>query len=104
MKVLLMAYEWRRQSAIGATLPFDDQRQPPASKEELIGLFEHLEGVLDTTGFFTSADKRPSMVHNLRTMLSRGQFTAQEVRTLRGVVSSIDLKHKRPRRKTEGEV
>jgi tRNA/rRNA methyltransferase len=94
--VLVLAYEWRRQSG-GHELPFTERGSAPATKEELIGLFEHLEGVLDTTGFFTSPDKRPSMVHNLRTMLTRGRFTAQEVRTFRGVISSIDRKHKRHR-------
>ena len=53
--------------ARATTLPFTEPPEsPPATKDELLGLFEHLEGVLDTTGFFTSADKRPSMVNNLR--------------------------------------
>jgi tRNA/rRNA methyltransferase len=95
--VLLMSYDWRRHVE-GAELPFTDPPEsPPATKEEMIGLFEHLEGVLDTTGFFTSAEKRPSMVDNLRTMLTRGSFTGQEVRTFRGVISSIDRKHLRVR-------
>ncbi len=94
--VLLMSYEWRRQTE-GGTLPFTEPPESlPATKAELIGMFEHLEGLLDQTGFFTSADKRVSMVHNLRTMLSRASFTAQEVRTFRGVISSIDRKHERP--------
>jgi tRNA/rRNA methyltransferase len=94
--VLLMSYDWRRQNEGGA-LPFSEPPEsPPATKDQLLGLFEHLEGVLDTTGFFTSTDKRPSMVDNLRTALTRGRFTAQEVRTLRGVISSIDRKHERP--------
>ena len=29
-------------------------------------------------------------------MLSRGTLSSQEVRTLRGVISSIDRKHERP--------
>ena len=66
------------------------------SARELIGLFEHLEGVLDQTGFFTTPEKKPSMVHNLRTALTRGNFSSQEIRTLRGVISSIDRRHERP--------
>jgi len=94
--VLLVSYDWRRQSD-GDTLPFTEPPEsPPATKDQLLGLFEHLEGVLDTTGFFTSADKRPSMVNNLRTALTRARMTAQEVRTFRGVISSIDRKHERP--------
>lgn len=93
--VLLVSFEWRRQNE-GDTLPFTEPPEsPPATKDDLQGLFEHLEGVLDTTGFFTSADKRPSMVNNLRTVLTRARMTAQEVRTLRGVISSIDRKHER---------
>lgn len=96
--VLLMSYEWRRQTE-GGTLPFTKPPEAPrADKAEIMGMFEHLEGVLDTTGFFTSPDKRVSMVHNLRTMLSRCDFTAQEVRTFRGIISSIDRKHERSTR------
>lgn len=94
--VLLMAYEWRRHSAIGATLPFGDAMAEVAPREELIGLFGHLESTLDASGFFTAPDKRPTVINNLRTMLERGKFTSQEIRTLRGVISSIDRRHERP--------
>ena len=77
-------------------LPFTDALADAASKAELIGLFEHLEEALDRAGFFTAPDKRPTVVNNLRAMLSRGRFSSQEVRTLRGVISSIDRKHERP--------
>ena len=93
--VLILAYEWRLQSG-GGHLPFGSGLAETAPKSELIGLFEHLEGVLDQTGFFTTPDKRPSMVNNLRTALSRGNFSSQEIRTLRGVISSIDRRHERP--------
>jgi tRNA/rRNA methyltransferase len=95
--VLLIAYEWRRQSGQTEVLPFEDSIGEPAPKGEMVGLFEHLEATLDRSGFFTTPDKRPAMVNNLRTMLSRGQFTSQEVRTFRGIVSSIDRVHERQR-------
>lgn len=94
--VLLMSYEWRRTREEGRELPFGDGLDDAAPRQELVGFFEHLEGVLDKTGFFTTPDKRPSMVNNLRTALTRGRFTSQEVRTLRGVISSIDRRHERP--------
>ena len=94
--VLLMAYEWRRHSDIGAQLPFADAMAEVAPREELIGLFGHLETTLDGSGFFTAPDKRPTVINNLRTMLERGKFTSQEIRTLRGVISSIDRRHERP--------
>ena len=43
--VLLMSYDWRRQTR-GDVLPFTEPPEsPPATKDELLGLFEHLEGV-----------------------------------------------------------
>jgi len=94
--VLVLAYEWRRQSDLGSSLPFEDMLADLATKHELLGLFEHLEEALDRAGFFTAPDKRPTVVNNLRAMLSRGSLSSQEVRTLRGVISSIDRKHERP--------
>jgi len=94
--VLILAYEWRRQSGQAETLPFGSGLSEAAPKSELVGLFEHLEGVLEQTGFFTTPEKKPSMVHNLRTALTRGSFSSQEIRTLRGVISSIDRRHQRP--------
>ncbi|WEK05580.1 MAG: RNA methyltransferase [Candidatus Devosia phytovorans] len=93
--VLILAYEWRLQSGRGA-LPFGDGTSDVAPRSELVGMFEHLEGVLDQSGFFTNPDKKPSMVNNLRTALTRGNFSSQEIRTLRGVISSIDRRHQRP--------
>ncbi len=67
-----------------------------ASKEEMVRLFEHIEEALDRSGFFTVEDKRPHVVNNLRTMLSRGSFSSQEVRTLHGIIAAIDRRHERP--------
>ncbi|HWU19539.1 MAG TPA: RNA methyltransferase [Devosia sp.] len=94
--VLLLSYEWRRHSAAGTALPFSDALAEVAPREELVGLFGHLESTLDQSGFFTAPDKRPTVINNLRTMLERGKFTSQEIRTLRGVISSIDRRHQRP--------
>lgn len=93
--VLLMAYEWRRQADKGEVLPFAGGLDAPAPREELLGLFGHLEETLDRTGFFKTEDKRPTMVNNLRAVFSRATLSSQEIRTLRGVISSIDRMHLR---------
>jgi tRNA/rRNA methyltransferase len=95
--VLLMSYEWRRQSELGNELPFSGGLDEAAPREELLGLFEHLETTLDRTGFFKTEDKRPTMVTNLRAVFTRARMTSQEIRTLRGVISSIDRIHEQPR-------
>ncbi len=64
-------------------------RHEVASKAELIGLFEHLEAELDRGGFFNPSHRRPTVVRNLRTMLTRMEPTSQEVRTLRGMIVTL---------------
>jgi tRNA/rRNA methyltransferase len=61
----------------------------PATRAEMLGLFEHLEAELDRLGFFNPVEKRPAVVRNLRTMLLRMGATEQEVRTLRGIVATL---------------
>lgn len=99
--VLVMAYEWRRVSGAAEALPFDEDLGAPASREELVGMFEHLEDALDRAHFFSTPQKRPSMINNIRAMLSRAGFNAQEVRTLRGIIASLDRRHERPNPKRQ---
>jgi tRNA/rRNA methyltransferase len=93
--VLLMSHEWRRSVDKGEILPFAGGLDPAAPRAELLGLFGHLEETLDRTGFFKTADKRPTMVDNLRAIFTRATLSSQEIRTLRGVISSIDRMHLR---------
>jgi tRNA/rRNA methyltransferase len=97
---LLMSYEWMKRAGHGTLGRVTTYEQPveaglrlrgsqPAGREELIGFFEHLERELDTTGFFSSPEKRPSMVRNMRTMFTRMGATQQEIRTLRGIVKAL---------------
>lgn len=88
--VLLVAWEWR---AAGDETPDErltyHEHQPPATKEQLVNFFEHLEGALDQTAFFRVPDKRPAMISNIRAMLTRAQLSTQEVRTLHGIVVAL---------------
>jgi tRNA/rRNA methyltransferase len=78
--------------------PFQAVDQTPATKEQLIGLYEHIEEALDARGYFRPAAKKPKMIDNLRAVLSRRAFTAPEIKVMRGVISSLDrFTRKRPR-------
>jgi tRNA/rRNA methyltransferase len=99
--VLVIAYEWRKAGfdADDAGLPFImPERSPPATKEELIHLFGHIESVLDERGFFRPVEKKENMIRNLRAIFQRVQLTAQEVRTLRGVIATLEGRPSRPSR------
>ena len=69
----------------------------PATKDELMGFFEHLERELDESGFMRPPEKRPAMVRNVRNMFHRMQPTEQDIRTLRGIVASLVRQHLRPK-------
>jgi tRNA/rRNA methyltransferase len=86
--VALNAYEWR-MAIENAPPPAFREEAEPAPQSEMIGLYEHLERELDASGFFFPPEKTPSMVRNLRVILARARLSAQEVRTLRGVITAL---------------
>ena len=85
--VLIIGYEWFT-SAVTDSLP-PMEAPPPAPKEDLVRLFDHLEAELEKAGFFRPPEKRPSMVRNLRNLLQNAQFNEQDIRTLRGVIKAL---------------
>jgi len=87
--VLLVGYEW---FAAGDDTPSDQLvtgHSKPATKEELLRFFGHFEEELDRSGFLRTADKRPGMIRNLRNFFQRATPTAQELRTLHGVITAF---------------
>lgn len=68
------------------------KENPKASKEEVFGFLEHLEAALDEKGFFKEQKMKPTMINNLRNIFTRHDLNEQEVRTLRGVISSLTRK------------
>jgi tRNA/rRNA methyltransferase len=99
--VLLFGYEWLKAVSLtpqlGRTTEFDGPAQEgiaftdtrPATRAELFALFAHLETELDRVGFLYPAEKRPSMVRNIRNMFHRMGASEQDVRTWRGIVAAL---------------
>ena len=86
--VLLIGYEWFQAADPAPASPAGDHR--PATKHEMVQLFEHLEAELDAAGYFRKiAAKRPSMVRNIRNIFQRAELHEQDVRTLRGVIRAL---------------
>lgn len=69
-----------------------------ATKDELVGLFDHVEEALDARGYFHPPHKKARMVENLRAVLSRRAFTTPEIHVVRGVISSLDRFSRRGQR------
>ncbi|MEL6299375.1 MAG: RNA methyltransferase [Pseudomonadota bacterium] len=98
--VLLLGYAWFSASeaaTLGRVTSRDRRIAPglhlghdvPAKHAELERFFEHLERELDTRGFFTPPERRHVTSRNLRSMFLRMDATAQEVRTLRGIIATL---------------
>ncbi len=89
--VLLMSYEWMKSGLEDETqTAFTGPEIVPAEKVVLHSMFQHLEEALEARGYFRPAEKKPKMVDNLRSVLTRPGFTDAEIKVLRGIISSLD--------------
>jgi tRNA/rRNA methyltransferase len=87
--VLLVGWEWRQASVAPAPAETIPEISPPATRGDLVHLFDHLERELEVGGFFFPPEKRPHMVRSLRNLLTRAALTHQDVKTLHGVIVSL---------------
>jgi tRNA/rRNA methyltransferase len=94
--VLLMGYEWFKQATAGA-LPFAmPERSERASQHQMDAFFENLVRELDRVEFLRPAEKRDTMLVNLRNIFFRMEPTRQDMHTLHGVVMAIAEGRKGP--------
>ena len=95
--VMIVGYEWYTADAEAAPETLHTGLSRPATKEELLNFFEHLEEELIRNGFLRNRESRPSMVRNLRSLFQRARCTEQELRTLHGVVTAFAGPRERPK-------
>jgi tRNA/rRNA methyltransferase len=89
--VALLAHAYAQAGASGPPPGFTEMLDPPATREELLGMMEHFESELDRAGFFFPDEKRAPMVQNLRNAFTRAGWTSQEVSTFRGAIKALAL-------------
>lgn len=88
--VILCAYEWSKQAAL--VQPTQEELLPPAPQGELDGLIAHFERMLEPKGYFFPESRAEATRKTLRTVLTKPGWNHLEVRTLRGVLSSLERK------------
>jgi tRNA/rRNA methyltransferase len=94
--VLLIGYEWFKLSTAGE-LPFAmPERSERASQHQMQAFFDNLVRELDRVEFLRPAEKRETMLVNLRNIFSRMEPTKQDMHTLHGVVMAIAEGRKGP--------
>src|ERR1700742_98595 len=94
--VLLVGYEWFKLATSGA-LPFAmPERSERASQHQMQAFFDNLVRELDKVEFLRPAEKRETMLVNLRNIFTRMEPTKQDMHTLHGVVMAIAEGRKGP--------
>jgi tRNA/rRNA methyltransferase len=99
--VILVAYEWSKHQALAS--PPATAIEPPAPQSELDGMIAQLNGMLDETGYFFPVDRTAHARRVLRTLLTKPAWDAQEVRTMRGVLSALNKLRGRGQAASEGD-
>lgn len=85
--VILCAYEWSKQA--GLTQPTVEDLLPPAPQDELEGMIAQLEAMLEPRGYYHPAIRAAATRRTLRGLLTKPAWNHLEVRTLRGVLSTL---------------
>lgn len=95
MAVGVVAYEWFQASQASdvrhqqSGISSQASAHEPAPQAELQGLFDQIEAALDERNFWKEPKKKPVMWRNLRGVFLRARPSAQEVRTLRGMIRCL---------------
>lgn len=88
--VILCAYEWSKHLSL-AQPPAEDLL-PPAPQEELEGMIGQLEAMLEPRRYYFPHSRAEATRLNLRNMLTKPGWNHLEVRTFRGVLSTLRRK------------
>ncbi|CDO36389.1 RRNA methylase (fragment) [Novosphingobium sp. KN65.2] len=92
--VILCAYEWSKGADLAQ--PTAEELLPPAPQDELEGLIGHFERFLETKNYFWPETRAAANRLTLRNLLTKPGWNHLEVRTLRGILSTLeDARRKR---------
>jgi len=86
--VILCAYEWSKLQ--GLEQPTEEALLPPAPQAELDGLIAHFEALLEPRNYFFPPSRAAASRRTLRNLLTKPGWNHLEVRTLRGVLSTLE--------------
>jgi tRNA/rRNA methyltransferase len=87
--VLLLGYEWLKSADATPPSRIRPTVARPAVRDELVGLFDHLERELDAAQFFFPPAKKAAMVRNMRAMILRSGLTDQQAHAVRGMIVAL---------------
>jgi tRNA/rRNA methyltransferase len=86
--VIICAYEWSKHQVLAR--PTEEELLPPAPQDELEGLIGHFEALLEPRNYFFPESRAAASRRTLRGVLTKPGWNHLEVRTLRGVLSTLE--------------
>lgn len=94
--VILCAYEWSRvgreagEQAALVQPTAEDEFLPPAPQADLEGVIVHFEKLLAPRGYFFPEDRADATRRTLRGILTKPGWNHLELRTFRGILSTLE--------------
>lgn len=85
--VILLAYEWSRQSAL--SVPPARKLEPPAAAGEMEGLITQLDAALETKGYFHPPERTQATRNTIRTIFTKTGWSSREVKAVRGMIRAL---------------
>lgn len=85
--VILCAYEWSKLQSLSS--PPKTDIDPAADQSTLDGMIDQLFDMLNNRGYFVPEERTPVTKRTLRNILTKPAWNDQEVRTMRGVLSTL---------------
>jgi tRNA/rRNA methyltransferase len=70
--------------------PFEQTHAAPATRQDLVGLLDHLQQALEKADYFYPPEKKDRMLLNLKNIFTHANLSEPEIRTLRGVVAALE--------------
>jgi tRNA/rRNA methyltransferase len=85
--VILLAYEWSKSSALAQ--PPAKEFEPAAPHAELEALIGHLNGELESKGYFHPPSRTQATKNTLRTIFTKTGWSSREVKAVRGIIRAL---------------
>jgi len=85
--VILLAYEWSRQSELAQ--PTVKGLEPAAPHSELDGLISQLDEELVAKGYFHPPSRTQATRNTIRTIFTKTGWSSREVKAVRGIIRAL---------------
>ncbi len=88
--VLLMSYEWMRQSDKVSQTGFSSPDTKPARREAVQSLLKHLEDALEDANYFFPSEKADRLRMTVRSLFVNAKLQDPEIHAMHGMIAALE--------------